>query len=201
MRGVGVVVTVLATLVSHVCAFTALIHYGEVRCFWDVVPEPSKISVGFIVSGGFNDIGYSILGVTGETIYDDSKVTEVEVVVTAEEPGKYSYCFDNRFGSAVEKAVTFNTDIYPNEVAAPSNKDSQEEDALEATVKELEMRMKELKHAQQYMEVREKAHHDTNNSTNNRVLYWSIFEMCLLVVVSIGQIYYLKLFFSDERVV
>merc|ERR1712021_24388 len=169
MVRVGAYVAVLAAVVvQHAAAFTALVHYGEVRCFWDLITTPSKISVGFIVSGGFNDIGYEIRGANEKPIYHDPKVTEHEVVVAADQPGKYSYCFDNRYGSAVEKSVTFNTDIYPNEVQTASKSDSQENDALMRNIKALEEHLRELTHSQDYSEKREKAHRDTNESTNSR---------------------------------
>lgn len=40
-----------------------------------------------------------------------------------------------------------------------------------------------------------------NDSTNSRVVWWSFFEALVLVVMTIGQIYYLRRFFEVKRVV
>lgn len=51
------------------------------------------------------------------------------------------------------------------------------------------------------MSVRDKMHRAINESTNSRVMLWSIFEALILVTMSLGQVYYLKRFFEVRRVV
>lgn len=40
-----------------------------------------------------------------------------------------------------------------------------------------------------------------NTSTNSRVVYWSFFEAMILVIMSMGQVYYLNTFFEVRTVV
>ena len=40
-----------------------------------------------------------------------------------------------------------------------------------------------------------------NDSTNSRVVWWSVFEAFLIVCMTFGQIYYLKRFFEVRRVI
>lgn len=49
--------------------------------------------------------------------------------------------------------------------------------------------------------VRDKIHRTINESTNSRVVLWSTFEALVLVLMTIGQVYYLKRFFEVKRVV
>ncbi|XP_017799498.1 PREDICTED: transmembrane emp24 domain-containing protein bai [Habropoda laboriosa] len=42
---------------------------------------------------------------------------------------------------------------------------------------------------------------DTNEATNTRVLYFSIFSMCWLVVLSIWQLLYLRRFFKAKKLI
>lgn len=81
-----------------------------------------------------------------------------------------------------------------------------------------------MKHEQEYMEVRERLHRMSkytclaccrdvvdpspplllpivNDNTNSRVVWWSIFESILLIIMTMGQIYYLKRFFEVKRVI
>ena len=50
-------------------------------------------------------------------------------------------------------------------------------------------------------EVRERVHRSINESTNQRVVMWAVFEAMVLVAMTLGQIYYLKRFFEVRRVV
>ena len=57
------------------------------------------------------------------------------------------------------------------------------------------------KHEQEYMEVRDRIHRAVNDNTNSRVVMWSFFEACVLIAMTVGQVYYLKRFFEVRRVV
>lgn len=51
------------------------------------------------------------------------------------------------------------------------------------------------------LQVRDRIHRAINESTNSRVVMWSIFEASVLLVMTLGQVYYLKRFFEVQRVV
>lgn len=51
------------------------------------------------------------------------------------------------------------------------------------------------------MNIRDSLHRDINESTNSRVVLWSTFEALVLVIMTVGQVYYLKRFFEVRRVV
>lgn len=96
---------------------------------------------------------------------------------------------------------------------------------LEDMIKELSGTLTSIKHEQDYMhvssmrwttnqsillqfgcfpfpiQVRDRIHRSINESTNSRVVMWSVFEALVLVVMTVGQVYYLKRFFEVKRVV
>ncbi|KAL1110258.1 hypothetical protein AAG570_008335 [Ranatra chinensis] len=51
------------------------------------------------------------------------------------------------------------------------------------------------------MKDREKLMRDTNESTNNRVLYLSIFSMCCLLGLACWQVLYLRRFFKSKKLI
>eukprot|EP00731_Ephydatia_muelleri_P028223 Em0019g1096a len=52
-----------------------------------------------------------------------------------------------------------------------------------------------------YMRAREQEMRDTNESTNSRVLYFSIFSMICLVFLAAWQIFYLRRFFQAKKLI
>lgn len=68
-------------------------------------------------------------------------------------------------------------------------------------IRELSGALTGIKHEQEYMHVRNRIHRGINESTNSRVVIWSTFEALVLVVMTLGQVYYLKRFFEVRRVV
>lgn len=68
-------------------------------------------------------------------------------------------------------------------------------------IRELSAGLTSVKHEQEYMHVRDKFHREINESTNSRVVLWSTFEALVLVIMTVGQVYYLKRFFEVRRVV
>lgn len=68
-------------------------------------------------------------------------------------------------------------------------------------IKELSSSLTNVKHEQEYMQVRDRIHRSINESTNSRVVMWAFFEAVVLIVMTVGQVYYLKRFFEVRRVV
>ncbi|CAL1268653.1 unnamed protein product [Larinioides sclopetarius] len=52
-----------------------------------------------------------------------------------------------------------------------------------------------------YMRQREAEMRDTNESTNTRVLYFSIFSMCILLALATWQVLYLRRFFKAKKLI
>ena len=76
-----------------------------------------------------------------------------------------------------------------------------QQNKLEEMINELSNALTNVKHEQEYMEVRERIHRAINENTNSRVVMWSFFEAAVLLAMAIGQVYYLKRFFEVRRVV
>lgn len=51
------------------------------------------------------------------------------------------------------------------------------------------------------LQMRDKIHRKINENTNSRVVMWSTFEALVLIVMTVGQVYYLKRFFEVKRIV
>jgi hypothetical protein len=63
---------------------------------------------------------------------------------------------------------------------------------IEKEIRRLAQGLQAVKDEQEYIVVRERVHRNTAESTNERVMWWSIFQSILLFVVCAWQVYYLK---------
>ena len=52
-----------------------------------------------------------------------------------------------------------------------------------------------------HMRQREEEMRDTNESTNSRVLYFSIFSMCCLLALATWQVLYLRKYFKSKKLI
>jgi len=77
-----------------------------------------------------------------------------------------------------------------------------------AKLKPLEVELKRLEDLSEsivkdfnYMRQREEEMRDTNESTNSRVLYFSIFSMCCLLGLATWQVLYLRKYFKSKKLI
>lgn len=169
-------------------------------CYFDRVSSGTKLGLTFeVVEGGFLDIDVQITGPDDKVIYSGERESSGKYTVAAHMDGVYKYCFSNKMSSMTPKTVMFSMDVGD----APKNADDTEShhNKLEQMVQELSVALTGVKHEQEYMEVRERIHRQINDNTNSRVVWWSFFEAVVLVIMTGGQIYYLRRFFEVKRVV
>merc|ERR1712123_146062 len=85
---------------------------------------------------------------------------------------------------------------------------SYEEQAKTEKLKPLEVELRRLEDMSdsivmdfQYMKSREEEMRSTNESTNTRVLYFSIFSTVCLVALGTWQVFYLRRFFKSKKLI
>ena len=74
-------------------------------------------------------------------------------------------------------------------------------DPIERSIMRLSEGLAQIQNEQKNLRMRERAHRDLAELTNTRVLWWSIFEVGVLVAMSIWQVFYLRRFFEKKSVV
>jgi len=193
---------ILTTFVPISQCYFIEIEANAEECFFDKVKAGTKLGLTFeVAEGGFLDIDVSIVGPDTKPIHQGERESTGRYTFSAERDGIYRYCFSNKMSTMTPKIVMFNMDI--TEEASHDTQEGGEVDhnKLEDQIKELGVTLTGVKHEQEYMEVRDRIHRNLNESSNSRVVLWSIFEAVVLLSMSIGQIYYLTRFFEVRRVV
>ncbi|CCC68528.1 hypothetical protein NCAS_0B04440 [Naumovozyma castellii] len=171
--------------------------YGR-RCFFENLNKGDEFSVSF--QFGDRDPqsstqlnGDFVIFAPGRSAALKSIVDQShgEVTISAPSGGKFEYCFINENSGVQTKDVTFNIHgtVYVD-LDDPNN------ETLDGSVRKLSKLIKEVQDEQSYIVIRERTHRNTAESTNDRVKWWSLFQVAVVVANSLFQIYYLKRFFE-----
>ncbi|KAF9580749.1 p24 complex component [Lunasporangiospora selenospora] len=195
-----VTLLVLAFLAAmqSVAAFSITVPAQERRCFFETVEKDDYLHVSYQVDeGGHHDIDFTLEDSNGYLVEDAKRAPSGNINHDAKSSGKYQFCFINTFSTMTEKVVGFNSMVIKPYRADAAHK----ADPLEKEIRELASGIMEVRNEQEYTLARERTHRNTAESTNTRVVWWSLFQAGLLFVVCAFQITYLKRFFEVKRVV
>lgn len=195
-------------VVTALLALTVSAHnvvlppYGR-RCFFEDLNKGDELSVSF----QFGDRNpQSSTQLTGDFLLYDANGRDVlkthrdvsygDETINAPSKGRYSYCFLNENSNVMTKDVTFNV-----HGVVWVDLDDPKSDTLDSAVRKLSKSIKEVEDEQSYIVIRERTHRNTAESTNDRVKWWSIFQLGVVTINSLFQIYYLKRFFEVTSMV
>eukprot|EP01133_Synstelium_polycarpum_P016920 gene16920-20127_t len=186
---------------SCVDAFAFRVGAKVEECIYEEIGVDVSFTVMFqVTQGGFNDIDVSIVSPDRRVIYQGQRETEGTKMLKSSSAGVYSFCFSNKMSSLTDKMVSLM--ILVGE-ATPMTEYAKKGHItpLERSIMSLSDGVQAVKSEQNYFRMREAAHRNTAESTNSRVLWWSVFEAFILITMSVWQIYYLRRFFEVKRAV
>jgi len=187
----------IALLLASASALTFNVDPSKEECLYDEIQSGTKVSGSFQVStGGFLDIDCKVSGPDERSIYAVKKETEGRFTFIAHESGVYKFCFSNVMSTVTPKTVSFSLVVgEPNKSQVAK---SEHVTPLEKSVLALSEGLAQIQAEQEYMRMRERAHRNTSESTNTRVLVWSLLEAGALVAMCAVQIFYLRRFFETK---
>ena len=197
-------VLLLQHLLHRSEAFIVNVDAHNVECFYEKVEGGTKLGVTFeVIEGGFLDVDIKITGPDQNIIHQSEKESSGKYTFVAASTGIHKVCFSNEKSSMTPKLVMFSIEVSetPHRAAGAPAEEEVGHTKLEDMIRELSGSLTSVKHEQESMHVRDKIHRSVNESTNSRVVLWSTFEALVLVIMTIGQVYYLKRFFEVKRVV
>uniref|UniRef100_A0A673ZHX1 Transmembrane emp24 domain-containing protein 10-like n=1 Tax=Salmo trutta TaxID=8032 RepID=A0A673ZHX1_SALTR len=137
---------------------------------------------------------------SGHTLYSKEDASKGKFAFTTEDYDMFEVCFEST-GRVPDQLV--NLDMKHGVEAK-----NYEEIAKVEKLKPLEVELRRLEDLSEsivndfaYMKKREEEMRDTNESTNTRVLYFSIFSMCCLIGLATWQVFYLRRFFKAKKLI
>ncbi|KAM9973646.1 hypothetical protein ACTFIW_010760 [Dictyostelium discoideum] len=216
---INICILVTLFLIGSSSALTLQVEPKSQECFYNFI-ESGKTSLLLyqVIRGGLLDINVKIISHSycfshsspspssllltdpkGNTIFErlhfDTQMKGKQSF-TAGESGAYKVCFNNEMSRFTAKVVTFTWASEEEGVKEVAKGDSIT--PMDQSVQKIERVLQSVIHEQKKLRYREQANRDTSESTNGRVVWWTIAEVIVLVVMGVGQIWYLRKWFDNK---
>ncbi|XP_075146515.1 transmembrane p24 trafficking protein eclair [Haematobia irritans] len=198
--------------------FGLYFHIAETerKCFIEEVPDETTVIVNYKVelydprSNGFMPSSPGI-GMHVEVRDSDDKIilsrvysSEGRISFTSHTPGEHVICMYSNSTSWFSGAqLRVHLDIQVGEHAIDYASVAQKEKLteLQLRIRQLLDQVDQITKEQNYQRYREERFRQTSESTNSRVLWWSVAQTVVLVCMGFWQMRHLKSFFEAKKLV
>uniref|UniRef100_A0A8I3NUM2 Transmembrane p24 trafficking protein 5 n=2 Tax=Canis lupus familiaris TaxID=9615 RepID=A0A8I3NUM2_CANLF len=170
---------------------------------------PEGLAGDRVLDGAGLDIDFHLASPEGRTlVFEQRKSDGVHTVET--EDGDYMFCFDNTFSTISEKVIFFELILdnmgeqeqeqedWKKYITGTDMLDMKLEDILES-INSIKARLSKSGHIQTLLRAFEARDRNIQESNFDRVNFWSMVNLVVMVVVSAIQVYMLKSLFEDKR--
>ncbi|XP_010219238.1 PREDICTED: uncharacterized protein LOC104573711 [Tinamus guttatus] len=154
---------------------------------------------GWVITGGHYDVDCRLEDPDGIVLYKEMKKQYDSFTFTASRNGTYKFCFSNEFSTFTHKTVYFDFQVGEDPPLFPSENRVTALTQMESACVSIHEALKSVIDYQTHFRLREAQGRSRAEDLNTRVAYWSVGEAIILLVVSVGQVFLLKSFFSDKR--
>eukprot|EP00164_Ancoracysta_twista_P016169 GFYU01027006.1.p1 GENE.GFYU01027006.1~~GFYU01027006.1.p1 ORF type:complete len:216 (+),score=50.44 GFYU01027006.1:42-650(+) len=194
------IVFAIALALAAVVAPAASVRFDMVgssqKCFWEEVPENVLVLVDFeVFYPDAGSIAIEVLDPLKQVLFKKDQAAGT-FAFTSSTSGDFYTCFENT--DALQKGINFSlkTGVDAKDFSKVAKKDNLK--PLEVELLKMEETVDEINDEMHYMRSREALMRNTNESTNARVLWFSLFSMVVLLGLGFWQIYHLKMFFQGK---
>merc|ERR1712146_779905 len=154
-------------------------------------------------SPGFG-IHVTVADPNDDTVMSKDYEAKGRFAFTSHDPGEHTICLHTNStrwfgGRTVRVHLELLVGEHANDYGVISKKE--QFSAVETRLYQLISQVKQIANEQAYQRTREAAFREISESTNQRVLWWSIAQALVLVVTAVWQMRHLKSFFEAKKLV
>lgn len=174
---------------------------NERMCFFEKIDKGVKCTLEFqVITGGHYDVDLEVVAPNGQMLYKDTKKQYDTFVWTTDQSGVYKFCFSNEFSTFSHKVVYFDFQVGDE----PPLTKNMEGHATALTLMESSAvinheRLNQVVDYQTHFRLSESQGRAFAEDLNERVMYWSVGQSVIILIVGIGQVLVMKGFFTDKR--
>nr|BAN20252.1 integral membrane protein, Tmp21-I, putative [Riptortus pedestris] len=198
-------VAVLSLGLQGVQSIMFHLHPNTQKCLREELKKNALVVGEFDVSQApFQRVDYVVRDSKGDILSQNSDISRGKFSFSTETQDVFEICFTSRVPShqrGVPQEVMLNIKTGVEAKTYESLGEAGKLKPMEIELKKLEDLSQSIVQDFALMREREVAMRDTNESTNNRVLYLSIFSMVCLLSLSVWQVLYLRKFFKSRKLI
>ncbi|XP_075689314.1 transmembrane emp24 domain-containing protein 5 [Rhinoderma darwinii] len=190
--------------------FTFTLPAGRKECFFQTMKKDATLEIEYqVLDGASLDIDFYLFSPNGDLLLSEERQSDgVHTLETVD--GDYEFCFDNTFSHISEKVIFFELILdhmneegveqedWKNYVIGTDLLDMKLEDILE-TINSVKARLGKSLQVQTLLKAFEARDRNIQESNYDRVNFWSMVNLVVMVVVCVMQVYMLKSLFEDKR--
>lgn len=170
------------------------------ECFFEEIHKNTSVTLEFqVVTGGQYDVDVSLFDPRKTKIYEQIKTQFDSHTFTTQLSGVYMICFSNEFSTISHKLVYMDLQVGEEAPLPGLGEHITALTKMESSAQETHKSLSTIIDFQTHHRLREAQGRKRAEELNETVLWWSIIETAVIIVISIGQVMILKNFFTDRR--
>ncbi|XP_056271564.1 transmembrane emp24 domain-containing protein 5 [Pseudoliparis swirei] len=191
--------------------FTFTLPAGRKECFYQTMKRDASLELEYqVLDGAGLDVDFLITAPSGQVVFSDYHKSDGVHTVVDTEDGDYMFCFDNTFSALSEKLVFFElildnmekdeeeAEDWKEYVQGTDVLDMKMEDIMD-TINNVKARLVKSVHIQTVLRAFEARDRNVQESNFERVNFWSVVNVVVLMVISGVQVYLVRSLFDDKR--
>ncbi|KEF56106.1 uncharacterized protein A1O9_07687 [Exophiala aquamarina CBS 119918] len=227
MKSVLAVTAALASLVTSSQALYFYLDGTTPKCFYEDLPKDTLV-VGTYKSEAYNPQTQSFyvtndlsIQITVEETFDNDHRVVTQTSTSSNTPSKFTFsaadsglhrlCFSPSGSAAVSVGgwfggagvtgggVKLTIDLAIGETSKIESEDKSKIDSIVAKVKELNGRLSDIRREQIFQREREAEFRDQSESTNAKIVRWTLIQLGVLGVTCAWQLSHLRSFFIKQK--
>ena len=197
--------------------FSSALHYystpGQKKCFFEELPVRTLVVTKFDASiyneetSSYEHPEDLVLALTVDETFDNNhrvvsqkSKSDAEFTFTSLDSGEHKFCLTPEYPKSDQK-IRILLDMAIGYSAVVDSKKTDDVNWLTNRLHDLNGKVEEIQREQQLIREREAIFRDQSESTNSRVVKWSIVQLAVLIIVGYFQLKHLKTFFVKQKIV
>ncbi|EJF64207.1 hypothetical protein DICSQDRAFT_144887 [Dichomitus squalens LYAD-421 SS1] len=186
---------------------------NEKRCFIEELPTDTVVeghykalewseqeqkyventNLGILVEVDELETGHNVVKTRGPS---DGKFT-----FTSHDSGDHSICLSSNYGTTWFSTthIRLHLDIVVGKTKPDTEQDRSHVSELSQKLRDLNMKLEDVRREQQYQREREAAFRDLSESTNSKAVWYTVVQIGVLIATCVWQMRHLKRFFEERK--
>jgi hypothetical protein len=169
-----------------------------------MVGRYKNLDHGMLNKGARESLVIVVIDPSGREVTRQDMEDEGKFAFTSQSGGEHSICFKTQTETRGRDVRTFRVemDLDVGEAAVDYGDIAKQEhlSAIEVEIRKLNEKFRDLRKEQEYQKKREEAFRNVSESTNSKVVWWTVLQTLALIGAGVWQYMRFKTFFKGKKV-